>query len=402
MLERSRALFRVDAAASQRTQGNTVYWILASTASGLLLMGWLLPWFVNAYSAGVGFSPQDALISSPTGVGTFLIYILAVTMVILVLSPIVEPVARRMGRRFGPRVDRVRLIAALLGLALTAIIWFLVKVLAEEPLFGSCSPGTYTDSAVSLTMYGYALAALVYGARRWVVARQTFSRSVSPPSRSGSSCPSCFIRPRTSCSGGRILAIYMLLALGLNVVVGFAGTAATSATQRSSRSGVRLRVLRPPQHNIHLPLGCYIFLSAAAIASMSARCGSTDPPPSWRLPGHRHPGIQRDHSRPAQPTTFSTDRRSKPASAKSTNPATGSSDFSASPRWFYWALLLVSVAVIVLLRNVSTRVGRAWVALREDQVATASTGINATATKLLAFAIGASSVASPGPSTAPS
>jgi branched-chain amino acid transport system permease protein len=35
-------------------------------------------------------------------------------------------------------------------------------------------------------------------------------------------------------------------------------------------------------------------------------------------------------------------------------------------------------------------VGRAWVALREDEVAAAATGINTTATKLLAFAIGAS------------
>jgi branched-chain amino acid transport system permease protein len=51
----------------------------------------------------------------------------------------------------------------------------------------------------------------------------------------------------------------------------------------------------------------------------------------------------------------------------------------------------VSIAVIVLFRNIErSRVGRAWVALREDEVAAASTGINTTTTKLLAFAIGAS------------
>ncbi len=72
-------------------------------------------------------------------------------------------------------------------------------------------------------------------------------------------------------------------------------------------------------------------------------------------------------------------------------PHYGFLDFSASPRWYYWALLLVFVAVIVLLRNIErSRVGRAWVALREDEVAAAATGINTTTTKLLAFAIGAS------------
>ena len=59
------------------------------------------------------------LVSAPTGVGTILIYILAVTMVILVLSPLAESFVRIRGRSFGRRADRIRLIAALLGLALT-------------------------------------------------------------------------------------------------------------------------------------------------------------------------------------------------------------------------------------------------------------------------------------------
>ena len=54
-------------------------------------------------------------------------------------------------------------------------------------------------------------------------------------------------------------------------------------------------------------------------------------------------------------------------------------------------MLLVVIIVIVLLRNLEhSRVGRAWMALREDEVAAAATGINTTSTKLLAFAIGAS------------
>jgi ABC-type branched-subunit amino acid transport system permease subunit len=58
----------------------------------------------------------------------------------------------------------------------------------------------------------------------------------------------------------------------------------------------------------------------------------------------------------------------------------------------YWYLLLVFMLIIVLLfqRLEHSRVGRAWAAIREDEVAAQATGINTTRTKLLAFAIGAS------------
>ncbi|MDQ6686114.1 MAG: branched-chain amino acid ABC transporter permease, partial [Actinomycetota bacterium] len=58
----------------------------------------------------------------------------------------------------------------------------------------------------------------------------------------------------------------------------------------------------------------------------------------------------------------------------------------------FWYLLLVLVAVTVLLfhRLENSRLGRAWAAIREDEVAAQATGINTTRVKLLAFAIGAS------------
>jgi ABC-type branched-subunit amino acid transport system permease subunit len=58
----------------------------------------------------------------------------------------------------------------------------------------------------------------------------------------------------------------------------------------------------------------------------------------------------------------------------------------------YWYLLLFFVVIVVLLfrRLEHSRTGRAWAAIREDEVAAAATGINTTRTKLLAFAIGAS------------
>jgi ABC-type branched-subunit amino acid transport system permease subunit len=58
----------------------------------------------------------------------------------------------------------------------------------------------------------------------------------------------------------------------------------------------------------------------------------------------------------------------------------------------YWYLLLVLVALLVFLfyRLENSRLGRAWAAVREDEVAAQATGVNTTRVKLLAFAIGAS------------
>ena len=61
-----------------------------------------------------------------------------------------------------------------------------------------------------------------------------------------------------------------------------------------------------------------------------------------------------------------------------------------SLRGYYW--LGLAMAVIVLLVNLSlrdSRLGRAWIAIREDEVAAASMGVPLVRTKLLAYAIGA-------------
>ena len=58
----------------------------------------------------------------------------------------------------------------------------------------------------------------------------------------------------------------------------------------------------------------------------------------------------------------------------------------------YWYWLIFGVLLFVLFVNVQlrrSRVGRAWVALREDEVAAISMGIPAVRTKLLAYAMGA-------------
>ncbi|MET9643032.1 branched-chain amino acid ABC transporter permease [Streptomyces syringium] len=57
----------------------------------------------------------------------------------------------------------------------------------------------------------------------------------------------------------------------------------------------------------------------------------------------------------------------------------------------YYLLMLLATAVVVLVfrRAAESRIGRAWVAIREDETAATAMGINAFRLKLLAFALGA-------------
>ena len=61
-----------------------------------------------------------------------------------------------------------------------------------------------------------------------------------------------------------------------------------------------------------------------------------------------------------------------------------------SLRPWYWLILAIAVIVLfVVCRLRDSRLGRAWIALREDEVAAVSMGIPLVKTKLLAYAIGA-------------
>jgi ABC-type branched-subunit amino acid transport system permease subunit len=62
---------------------------------------------------------------------------------------------------------------------------------------------------------------------------------------------------------------------------------------------------------------------------------------------------------------------------------------AASTPYYYVILVLIAFAVICNVRLRDSRLGRAWVALREDEIAVAASGVNTVRTKLLAFATGA-------------
>ncbi len=75
-------------------------------------------------------------------------------------------------------------------------------------------------------------------------------------------------------------------------------------------------------------------------------------------------------------------------------PLPGSHEISFSTTdtvpWFYLLLLVGLLSVFMITRLYDSRLGRAWQAIREDEIAAASVGIHPVSTKLWAFALGAS------------
>jgi branched-chain amino acid transport system permease protein len=57
--------------------------------------------------------------------------------------------------------------------------------------------------------------------------------------------------------------------------------------------------------------------------------------------------------------------------------------------WYWFALALVCVVLFVNFRLRDSRLGRAWIALREDEIAAVAMGVPSVKTKLLAYATGA-------------
>ncbi len=65
-------------------------------------------------------------------------------------------------------------------------------------------------------------------------------------------------------------------------------------------------------------------------------------------------------------------------------------EFGFSPYpYYYLGLALVAVAIFISFRLQESRVGRAWMAIREDELAAGAMGVNHVHFKLLAFAMGA-------------
>jgi ABC-type branched-subunit amino acid transport system permease subunit len=187
---------------------------------------------------------------------------------------------------------------------------------------------------------------------------------------------------------------FVLLALGLNIVIGFAGLLDLGYAAFFAIGSYTFAMLASPQFGIHIPFWVMLFVASGVAALFGILLGA----PTLRLRGDYLAIVTLGFGE-IVPQTFLN------LSQWTGGPnGIGSLDqpsivlhpfidyrfgFQALP-YYYLILGLIAVAVLAANNLRASRLGRAWMAIREDELAAAHAGINTTATKLAAFAIGAS------------
>src|SRR5215470_3965481 len=196
--------------------------------------------------------------------------------------------------------------------------------------------------------------------------------------------------------------LYALLALGLNIVVGFAGLLDLGYIAFYAVGAYVYALLASPHFNLHLPFWVIIPLGAGLACIFGVLLGA----PTLKLRGDYLAIVTlgfgeiiriflNNLNAPVNITNG-------PQGVNLIDPfRIGSFSFARSetilgitfsgPQKYYYMLLLLTIAVIVInIRLQNSHLGRAWEAIREDEVAARAMGINTRNVKLLAFAMGAS------------
>jgi branched-chain amino acid transport system permease protein len=196
--------------------------------------------------------------------------------------------------------------------------------------------------------------------------------------------------------------LFVLLSLGLNIVVGFAGLLDLGYVAFYAVGAYVYALLASPHFGLHLPFWVILPIGAATACMAGVILGA----PTLRLRGdylaivtlgfgeivrifmnnlsapvnltNGPKGINRIDSFQIGPLNFSV------------SDAFGGLVFSGPIKYYYFLLLVLLVVIVINRRLQDSRIGRAWVAIREDEVAAKAGGINTRNIKLLAFAMGAS------------
>ena len=200
--------------------------------------------------------------------------------------------------------------------------------------------------------------------------------------------------------------LYVMLALGLNIVVGFAGLLDLGYIAFYAVGAYTYALLASPQFGLHLPFWVILPIGAAVAALFGVLLGA----PTLKLRGDYLAIVTlgfgeiiriflNNMSRPVNITSGPQGiTRIDPFSF---GPSTSRTDTVlgidvSGPIKYYYLLLLVALAIIVVnLRLQNSRIGRAWEAIREDEIAARAMGIDTRNLKLLAFAMGRASAVSP-------
>ncbi len=182
---------------------------------------------------------------------------------------------------------------------------------------------------------------------------------------------------------------FVLLALGLNIVIGFAGLLDLGYAAFFAIGSYAFAMLSSPQFGIHIPFWVMLFLASAIAALFGILLGA----PTLRLRGDYLAIVTLGFGEIVPQTFLNLSQwTGGPNGISSLDQPTFFGyrfGFNALP-YYYVMLALIAFAIVVASNLRSSRLGRAWMAIREDELAAAHMGINTTTTKLAAFALGAS------------
>ncbi|HBY97166.1 MAG: branched-chain amino acid ABC transporter permease [Ardenticatenaceae bacterium] len=199
-------------------------------------------------------------------------------------------------------------------------------------------------------------------------------------------------------------AVFVVLALGLNIVVGFAGLLDLGYAAFFAIGAYTMGIFNSPFHGIQW--GFWIVIGLAAV--IAALFGMILGAPTLRLRGDYLAIVTLGFGeivpivfRNASSLTFKIGPLVLFENYNLTNGVQGLNPvgrpnlfgfhFANDPLPWYYLIMFVGALVIIGSRRLQdSRLGRAWIAIREDETAADFMGVDPIKTKLLAFALGAS------------
>ncbi len=185
--------------------------------------------------------------------------------------------------------------------------------------------------------------------------------------------------------------VFMLLAVGLNIVVGLAGLLDLGYAAFFAIGAYTYAYGASPFSGNDLPFLPMLIVGAIVAATFGVLLGA----PTLRLRGDYLAIVTLGFGEivpivflNAEPFTQGTNGIG--GIYKPDLPLYGT--FTLLNPWPFYLVMaaILTVVVILVYKLGDSRLGRAWMAIREDELAAAASGINTVTTKLLAFALGAS------------
>jgi ABC-type branched-subunit amino acid transport system permease subunit len=184
--------------------------------------------------------------------------------------------------------------------------------------------------------------------------------------------------------------VFVLLAMGLNVVVGMAGLLDLGYAAFFAIGSYAYAYGASSFTNLHISF--WLLLPAGAL--VAAIFGILLGAPTLRLRGDYLAIVTLGFGEIVPVVFRNSDKWTNGINGLSglNRPSFPGLSFSGTQPMAYYIVMagLITFTMIFMYRLQDSRLGRSWQAIREDELAAASNGINTVTTKLLAFALGAS------------